>query len=64
MLGRAGEEGQRRRLEQAKRGVRTWTPPYGLGKPMVMGEDQVVEPKTIDKPVHDFRSDDDFLDAL
>ena len=33
MLGRAGEEGQRKRLEAAKNGEVTWLPPPGLGKP-------------------------------
>jgi len=33
VLGRAGEEGQRRRLELAKHGEATWKTPYGLGKP-------------------------------
>lgn len=33
MLGRAGEEGQRKRLEAAKKGEITWLPPPGLGAP-------------------------------
>ena len=33
VLGRAGEEGQRKRLEAAKTGVATWLPPPGLGRP-------------------------------
>jgi small subunit ribosomal protein S2 len=33
VLGRAGEEGQRKRLEAAKSGEVTWLPPRGLGKP-------------------------------
>lgn len=33
MLGRAGEEGQRKRLEAAKKGEVTWFPPPGLGRP-------------------------------
>ncbi|TVY18393.1 Mitochondrial 37S ribosomal protein MRP4 [Lachnellula arida] len=33
VLGRAGQEGQRRRLEAAKTGEVTWLPPPGLGSP-------------------------------
>ncbi|KAF4635698.1 hypothetical protein G7Y89_g2400 [Cudoniella acicularis] len=33
VLGRAGEEGQRKRLEVAREGQVTWLPPPGLGKP-------------------------------
>jgi small subunit ribosomal protein S2 len=33
VLGRAGEEGQRKRLEAAKTGEVTWLPPPGLGRP-------------------------------
>jgi len=33
VLGRAGQEGQRKRLEAAKTGTVTWLPPPGLGKP-------------------------------
>ena len=33
VLGRAGEEGQRKRLEAAEAGEVTWLPPVGLGKP-------------------------------
>ncbi|TVY45327.1 37S ribosomal protein MRP4, mitochondrial [Lachnellula subtilissima] len=33
VLGRAGQEGQRRRLEAAKTGHITWLPPFGLGSP-------------------------------
>ncbi|TVY84929.1 Mitochondrial 37S ribosomal protein MRP4 [Lachnellula suecica] len=33
VLGRAGQEGQRKRLEAAKTGEVTWLPPPGLGKP-------------------------------
>ena len=34
MLGRAGEEGQRKRLEAAAKGEITWLPPPGLGAPV------------------------------
>jgi hypothetical protein len=34
VLGRAGEAGQKKRLEAAKTGKVTWQPPPGLGKPM------------------------------
>jgi len=33
VLGRAGEAGQKKRLEAAKRGEITWLPPPGLGSP-------------------------------
>lgn len=33
VLGRAGEAGQKKRLEDAKNGHITWLPPPGLGKP-------------------------------
>jgi small subunit ribosomal protein S2 len=33
VLGRAGEAGQKKRLEAAKKGDITWLPPPGLGKP-------------------------------
>ena len=33
VLGRAGEEGQKKRLEAAKTGEVTWLPPEGLGRP-------------------------------
>jgi hypothetical protein len=33
VLGRAGEEGQRKRLEAARTGTVTWQPPRGLGSP-------------------------------
>ncbi|KAG0647398.1 Meiotically up-regulated 70 [Hyphodiscus hymeniophilus] len=33
VLGRAGEEGQRKRLEAAENGEATWLPPPGLGRP-------------------------------
>ena len=33
VLGRAGEEGQKKRLEAARSGVITWEPPPGLGRP-------------------------------
>lgn len=33
VLGRAGEAGQKRRLEDAKNGHISWLPPVGLGKP-------------------------------
>jgi len=33
VLGRAGEEGQKKRLEAAKTGEVTWLPPPGLGSP-------------------------------
>ena len=33
VLGRAGEEGQKKRLEAAKTGQVTWSPPEGLGAP-------------------------------
>jgi hypothetical protein len=33
VLGRAGEEGQKQRLEAAKTGEVTWLPPPGLGSP-------------------------------
>ena len=38
VLGRAGEEGQRKRLEAAKTGEVTWLPPPGLGKPVTEEE--------------------------
>jgi small subunit ribosomal protein S2 len=38
VLGRAGEAGQKRRLEDAENGVVTWLPPPGLGKPKDMEE--------------------------
>ncbi|KAB8292938.1 hypothetical protein EYC80_007302 [Monilinia laxa] len=34
VLGRAGEEGQRKRLEAAKEGIVTWLPPPDLGEPV------------------------------
>ncbi|ESZ91582.1 hypothetical protein SBOR_8017 [Sclerotinia borealis F-4128] len=34
VLGRAGEEGQRKRLEAAKNGITTWEPTEGLGEPV------------------------------
>jgi small subunit ribosomal protein S2 len=33
VLGRAGEAGQRKRLQVAKSGQVTWLPPPGLGRP-------------------------------
>jgi small subunit ribosomal protein S2 len=33
VLGRAGEQGQEKRLEAAKTGKITWLPPPGLGEP-------------------------------
>ncbi|KAG4429069.1 hypothetical protein IFR05_015452 [Cadophora sp. M221] len=33
VLGRAGEEGQKKRLEAAQSGIATWEPPPGLGRP-------------------------------
>ena len=33
VLGRAGQAGQKKRLEDAKEGNITWLPPPGLGKP-------------------------------
>jgi small subunit ribosomal protein S2 len=33
VLGRAGEEGQKRRLEDAANNIVTWLPPENLGKP-------------------------------
>jgi hypothetical protein len=38
VLGRAGEEGQKKRLEAARTGTVTWLPPPGLGKPEVSEE--------------------------
>jgi small subunit ribosomal protein S2 len=38
VLGRAGEKGQQKRLEAAKRGEITWLPPPGLGKPITEEE--------------------------
>jgi hypothetical protein len=34
VLGRAGEQGQQKRLEAAKTGTITWLPPPGLGEPV------------------------------
>lgn len=34
VLGRAGEEGQRKRLQAAKDGTITWLPPPDLGEPV------------------------------
>jgi small subunit ribosomal protein S2 len=57
VLGRAGEEGQRKRLDAAKTGEVTWQPPPGLGKP-VTGErakeaaasgERIVKPKVADE---------------
>jgi small subunit ribosomal protein S2 len=54
VLGRAGEEGQRKRLEAAKTGEVTWLPPPGLGKPVTEEEgakeaaasgERIVKPK-------------------
>lgn len=54
VLGRAGEEGQRKRLEAARTGEVTWLPPPGLGKPVTEEEkakeaaangERVVKPK-------------------
>lgn len=42
VLGRAGEDGQRKRLEKARTGEVTWLPPPGLGKPMTE-EDRIKE---------------------
>ena len=58
VLGRAGEEGQRKRLEAAKTGEVTWQPPPGLGKPVAEEElvkeaatsgERVVKPKVADE---------------
>ena len=58
VLGRAGEEGQRKRLEAAKTGEVTWLPPPGLGKPVTEEEkareaaasgDKIVKPKVSDE---------------
>ncbi|EHK99708.1 putative 40S ribosomal protein mrp4, mitochondrial [Glarea lozoyensis 74030] len=35
VLGRAGEEGQKKRLEAARTGTVTWLPPPGLGRPEI-----------------------------
>lgn len=43
VLGRAGEIGQRKRLEAAKRGDVTWLPPPGLGKPFEDDEAKMKE---------------------
>ncbi len=40
VLGRAGQEGQRKRLEAAAKGEVTWFPPDGLGKPFEEDEKQ------------------------
>lgn len=40
VLGRAGEEGQKKRLEAAKTGRVTWSPPDGLGAPYDEAEEQ------------------------
>ena len=58
VLGRAGEEGQRKRLEAAKTGEVTWQPPPGLGKPLTEEEmtkeaavsgERAVKPKVADE---------------
>ncbi|KAI6714649.1 hypothetical protein B2J93_5678 [Marssonina coronariae] len=43
VLGRAGEEGQRKRLEDAKTGKVTWLPTPGLGKPFNEEEEKAKE---------------------
>jgi len=40
VLGRAGEAGQKKRLEAAKNGDITWLPPPGLGKPKEEEEEE------------------------
>jgi small subunit ribosomal protein S2 len=40
VLGRAGEVGQKKRLEAAKNGDITWLPPPGLGKPKEEEEEE------------------------
>ena len=41
VLGRAGEAGQKKRLEDAKTGIMTWLPPPGLGKPKEEAKEEV-----------------------
>lgn len=45
VLGRAGEAGQKKRLEAARTGEVTWSPPDGLGAPY----DEEAERKRLDK---------------
>jgi hypothetical protein len=40
VLGRAGEAGQKKRLEQAKKGKVTWQSPPGLGRPQLDEEEK------------------------
>ena len=50
VLGRAGEEGQRKRLEAAATGTVTWLPPPGLGKPETAEDDKNKLTKRISQP--------------
>ena len=43
VLGRAGEEGQRKRLEAARSGEITWQPPPGLGRPFTEEDEKKKE---------------------
>ena len=43
VLGRAGEEGQRKRLEAARSGEITWQPQPGLGRPFTEEDEKKKE---------------------
>lgn len=58
VLGRAGQSGQERRLEAAKKGEVTWLPPPGLGKPWEDDEERrkEMEDKKIAEEEHKARA--------
>jgi small subunit ribosomal protein S2 len=58
VLGRAGQSGQKKRLEAAKTGEVTWLPPPGLGKPKEE-EKKAAATATSTKPKADIDIDED-----
>ena len=65
VLGRAGEEGQRKRLKAAKTGEITWLPPAGLGKPVTeedKAEEATARGERVVKPM--FGEDEEVLQSI
>lgn len=50
MLGRAGEDGQRLRLEAAKTGRITWQTPFGLQELLIPEEEDESQDKVLKMP--------------
>jgi hypothetical protein len=62
VLGRAGEEGQRKRLEAAKTGEVTWLPPPGLGKPVMEKAQGAANGEKVVKP--NVEEEEKLLDSI